>query len=339
MGNVRLSYQDINNDGAVDQSEILQERNYYPFGLEHRGYNGNIQGVENDYITYNGKEWNEGLGLNLYEMDMRQFDPAIARWTTIDPITHFSNSTYNGFDNNPIFWSDPSGGQVEVLKDRIRFTGQDAIDAFNILTDCDKDCQKKKEEEKKQKEEANRKRMNQAMAAAHQPGAFSAAMRGGDIFNPTQEDIDSERAAFGEAVLMVSGEWALVKVFQGGKWVIKTIQARNLIKGLGGFQRASEFGIKSYKELRKLIKGTDLEAHHLIEKRFAQTLGVNPSSMEAIALTKAEHQLFTQAWRAEIGYNGSNALINTANATKQQVLDAASRVYANHPEILKAIGL
>lgn len=35
--------------------------------------------------------------------------PAIARWTSIDPITHHSNSTYNAFDNNPIFWADLSG--------------------------------------------------------------------------------------------------------------------------------------------------------------------------------------------------------------------------------------
>jgi RHS repeat-associated protein len=54
-------------------------------------------------------EFEESLGLNLYEMDMRQYDPAIARWTSIDPVTHFSMSTYTAFDNNPIYWSDPSG--------------------------------------------------------------------------------------------------------------------------------------------------------------------------------------------------------------------------------------
>jgi N-acetylmuramoyl-L-alanine amidase len=42
-------------------------------------------------------------------MDVRSYDPAIARWTSIDPVTHYSMSTYNAFDNNPVFWSDPSG--------------------------------------------------------------------------------------------------------------------------------------------------------------------------------------------------------------------------------------
>jgi hypothetical protein len=42
-------------------------------------------------------------------MDMRQYDPAIARWTSIDPVIHHSMSTYTAFDNNPVYWADPSG--------------------------------------------------------------------------------------------------------------------------------------------------------------------------------------------------------------------------------------
>lgn len=93
----------------VNYAEIIEENNYYPFGLRHKGYNKVVNGLENNYLTYNGKEWNESLGFNIYEMDMRQYDPAIARWTSIDPITHWSMSTYTAFDNNPIYWADPSG--------------------------------------------------------------------------------------------------------------------------------------------------------------------------------------------------------------------------------------
>ncbi|MDA9970486.1 hypothetical protein N9E56_01485 [Flavobacteriaceae bacterium] len=39
--------------------------------------------------------------------------PAIARWTAIDPVTHFDFSTYSAFDNNPVYWSDPSGADSE----------------------------------------------------------------------------------------------------------------------------------------------------------------------------------------------------------------------------------
>ena len=30
-------------------------------------------------------------------------------WLSIDPVTHYSQSPYNAFDNNPVFWADPSG--------------------------------------------------------------------------------------------------------------------------------------------------------------------------------------------------------------------------------------
>lgn len=42
-------------------------------------------------------------------MDMRQYDPAIARWVVHDPIVHYDKSPYSAYDNNPIYWADPSG--------------------------------------------------------------------------------------------------------------------------------------------------------------------------------------------------------------------------------------
>ncbi|MEP5341068.1 MAG: RHS repeat-associated core domain-containing protein, partial [Algibacter sp.] len=109
LGNVRLSYMDSDGDGSITAStEILEENNYYPFGLKHKGYN-NAPVTNHKYELYNGVEFEESLGLNLYEMDLRQYDPAIARWISVDPVTHYSASTYNAFDNNPVFFADPSG--------------------------------------------------------------------------------------------------------------------------------------------------------------------------------------------------------------------------------------
>ena len=110
LGNIRLSYTD--NDGSGDinpATEIIEESNYYPFGLEHKGYNGAINGVQHKYEMYNGVEYEESLGLNLYEMDVRMYDPTIARFNGIDPVTHFSQGTSVAFDNNPVYWADPSG--------------------------------------------------------------------------------------------------------------------------------------------------------------------------------------------------------------------------------------
>ena len=56
--------------------------------------------------------------------------------------------------------------------------------------------------------------------------------------------------------------------------------------------------------------------------------------MASVAVTKAEHQVFTNAWRREIVYGDGTQL-----ATRAQVEAAASRIYANHPQIRKALGL
>lgn len=120
LGNIRVSYSDSDNSGSVNSSEIIEENNYYPFGLKHKGYNdvvsANVNSVASKF-KYNGMEQEEALGLNLYEMDMREYDPAIARWTAIDPVTHYDFSTYSAFDNNPVFWSDPSGANSEQQDD------------------------------------------------------------------------------------------------------------------------------------------------------------------------------------------------------------------------------
>jgi len=94
--NVRLTYSDDNNDGSVNSSEIRMEQNYYPYGLEHRGYNGIIQGIKNNLKTFQGQEFTEDLGLNTHEWKYRVSDPAIGRFWQIDPLAedYTYNSTY-----------------------------------------------------------------------------------------------------------------------------------------------------------------------------------------------------------------------------------------------------
>src|SRR5690554_5595113 len=124
LGNVRLSYA---KDPQTGNLKILDESHYYPFGLKHQEYStfgfvsNPIQGViiapvaNNPYkYRYNGKELQDELGLNMYDMDMRQYDPAIARWVVMDPVIHHSVSPYSAFDNNPVFWADPSGAAPEL---------------------------------------------------------------------------------------------------------------------------------------------------------------------------------------------------------------------------------
>lgn len=85
----------------------------------------------------------------------------------------------------------------------------------------------------------------------------------------------------------------------------------------------------SYTSLRGILKGTGMNAHHIIEKRFAPTLRVNPNSMASIALTVEEHAVFTSRWRDALPYG------NRTPYTKAQIQTAAKQVYKGYPELLK----
>ena len=142
LGNIRLSYSDANGDGIVEASEIRSEKNYYPFGLQHKGYNNVVNGTEHPYM-FQGVEYNESLDLNLYEMDFRQYDPALGRFNTSDPLGEERNwlSPYNFVQNNPILRIDPSGllddygidqnGNIHLLKE----TDDTTDTLYSVTTD------------------------------------------------------------------------------------------------------------------------------------------------------------------------------------------------------------
>jgi RHS repeat-associated protein len=118
LGNNRISYQDKDNNGVVNSSEIVQENNYYVFGLVQKGYNGAINGVDNKY-KYNGKELQDdnisGIQLNLYDYGARNYDPALGRWMNIDPLAETSRrfSPYTYALNNPVYFIDPDGMEAK----------------------------------------------------------------------------------------------------------------------------------------------------------------------------------------------------------------------------------
>ena len=102
LGNVRLSY---------DKSLVIQEEsNYYPFGLKQVGYNIVKIGVENKY-KYNGKEFQDEIGLNMYDYGSRFYDPARSGWSNIDPLAEKMRrfTPYNYCFNNPLRFTDPDG--------------------------------------------------------------------------------------------------------------------------------------------------------------------------------------------------------------------------------------
>ena len=110
LGNVRLSYTKNTTTNALD---IIEENNYYPFGLRHAGYNTTIVGgvTEAQKVKFGSKELQDELGLNMYDYGSRMYDPARAGWSNIDPLTEKMRrwSPYNYCFNNPTRFTDPDG--------------------------------------------------------------------------------------------------------------------------------------------------------------------------------------------------------------------------------------
>jgi RHS repeat-associated protein len=98
---------------------IAQENFYYPFG-------GRISTLSSDPISlgsnknrymYNGKEFNDHMGLNWYDYGARFYDAQIARWHSVDPLAekYYSISPFVYAANNPILFIDPDGRYIEYF--------------------------------------------------------------------------------------------------------------------------------------------------------------------------------------------------------------------------------
>src|SRR5690606_6884359 len=111
----------------------MEENHYYPFGLKHSGYNSDqlilsrvsstlrIVPIPPLFLTsyqykYNGKEYQDELGLNVYDYGARNYDPAIGRWMNMDSLSelYYPVSPYIYAINNPMFFVDPDGNYIDV---------------------------------------------------------------------------------------------------------------------------------------------------------------------------------------------------------------------------------
>jgi RHS repeat-associated protein len=117
LGNDRLSF---------DKTGILQEDEYYAFGLRSGVYDAS----NNNRYLYNGKERQTDL-TDQYDYGARFYDPVIGRFTTIDPhaSSYVSWSSYSYVADNPITSIDPDGRDLIVLSapDHVHGFGHAAV--------------------------------------------------------------------------------------------------------------------------------------------------------------------------------------------------------------------
>jgi len=111
LGNIRLSYKNVSTT-STPNLQIVEENNYYPFGLKQKGYNANINGHHHKYM-FGGKEQQDELGLNTYDFGARNYDAALGRWFGIDNLAekYVSSSPYHYAGNNPILNYDIDGNE------------------------------------------------------------------------------------------------------------------------------------------------------------------------------------------------------------------------------------
>jgi RHS repeat-associated protein len=135
LGNVRLTFSDLNGDGYIqanpgdwsgdgnpggvkEYSEVLQENHYYPFGMSMEGQwrMPDLVQKTNRY-QFNGIERHGDMNVDLDLAVFRSYDAAMARWLHVDPLAEDfpSWSSYNFAVNSPLKFTDPSGLSPEDI--------------------------------------------------------------------------------------------------------------------------------------------------------------------------------------------------------------------------------
>lgn len=126
LGNVRVSF--VKSSAGAPQ--IVDNNNYYPFGLSHIGQE---KGLLGGYLNYKfgGKELQE---TGMFDFGARFYMPDLGRWGVIDPLAETSRrfTPYNYAYNNPISFIDPDGRKaMNPDEERMSFASGGALE-YNL---------------------------------------------------------------------------------------------------------------------------------------------------------------------------------------------------------------
>ena len=98
---------------VLSVNKEIQRNGYYAYGGPYGDWNTN---ADVQPLKFLGKEWDHQHGLDLYDFGARLYDPAVDRWTTMDPLCekYYSVSPYAYCHNNPVNRIDPDGKDVLI---------------------------------------------------------------------------------------------------------------------------------------------------------------------------------------------------------------------------------
>jgi RHS repeat-associated protein len=137
LGNVRVSFIDSNNDNMISNDEVTGKTDYYAFGMKLESpWKPTIDFGDKNRLSYISKELVTEMNYNNLLFGARDFDPAICRFKVLDAFSanYISHSGFAYGLNNPIKLLDPDGNDVVSISGGLRFTGSDAISAYNLYT-------------------------------------------------------------------------------------------------------------------------------------------------------------------------------------------------------------
>jgi len=123
LGDVRTV---VRRNATTGLADLVQDNHYFPFGM----LMSDISSSSTDNrFRYNGKEYQNDLGLEWYDYGARFYDPALARWHSVDPEAenYYNMSPYCYVGNNPISRIDPDG---RTWVDRVVATVAGTVDNF-----------------------------------------------------------------------------------------------------------------------------------------------------------------------------------------------------------------
>ena len=281
LGNSRFVVCDKDSDGTIEQTmdaltnELLSERHYYSFGIELGGvWQTKVSNLPKNDYAYSGKQMVEEMGWDVLRLGARDYDPALARFITVDPVSISRNwlSSYNYVQNSPLNLIDPTGrldstyhinfatGETRTLND----AGGTAINTYiidNGLPIVDNNYQ------------GTTITVN---TNQNGPPNFNIATGAANVTDSPLE-------------LIIEASFSAAKI--AGVSLITLV--RNNIDEVG--EAGLKYATGSYKNLRALSKGTGLDAHHVGQQALMKKFVTNydPKTAPSILVPKHGHTLGT----------------------------------------------